>query len=106
MMLAPLAGAADQGLLDFIMPDARVVFGVDMGRIRSSPFQGSFSNGVQNANPELQKLMEAARFDPMRDLQEVLFASPGIGKNPPALVVARGTFDATKLRSFAESARS
>ena len=106
LFLAPLAGAADQGLLDFIMPDARVVFGADIGRMRSSPMHESFNQGVRGANPELRKLMEAAGFDPLRDLQEVLFASPGLGQNPPALVVARGTFDSSKLRAFAESAGS
>src|SRR5690349_789528 len=88
------------------MPDARVVVGIDLAHIRSSALSSSFTNGVQSANPELQKLMEAAGFDPMRDLQEILFASPGIGKNPPALLVARGTFDIAKLRAFAESAGS
>ena len=106
LLLTPLAGAADPALLDFIMPDARVVFGADIARMRSSPFHGSFHQGVQNANPEMRKLMEAAGFDPMRDLEEVLFASPGLGKNPPALVVARGTFDSSRLRAFAESAGS
>src|SRR5437763_16952581 len=85
LLLTPLARAADPALLDFIMPDARVVVGIDIAHIRSSPLNASFSNGVQNANPEIQKLMDAAGFDPMRDLQEILFASPGIGKNPPAL---------------------
>lgn len=106
LLLTPLAGAADPALLDFIMPDARVVVGIDIAHIRSSPLNASFSNGVQNANPEIQKLMDAAGFDPLRDLQEILFASPGIGKNPPALLVARGTFDIAKLRAFAESAGS
>src|SRR5204862_2200515 len=40
------------------------------------------------------------------DLEEILFASPGIGKNPPALVVARGKFDVARLRAFAELAGS
>jgi hypothetical protein len=106
LLLTPFAGAADPALLELIMPDARVVVSIDIARIRSSPLSSSFTNGVQNANPELQKLMDAAGFDPMRDLQEILFASPGIGKNPPALVVARGTFDTAKLRAFAESAGS
>lgn len=75
LFLTPLAGAADPALLDFIMPDARVVFGVDIGRMRSSPFHGTVHQGVQGANPEIQKLMEAAGFDPLRDLEEVLFAS-------------------------------
>jgi hypothetical protein len=106
LLLTPLAGAADPALLDFIMPDARVVVGIDIAHIRSSPLHASFSNSLQSANPEIQKLMDAAGFDPMRDLQEILFASPGIGKNPPALLVARGAFDVAKLRAFAESAGS
>src|SRR6478752_10353015 len=88
------------------MPDARVVVGIDLAHIRSSPLSATFTKGVQGANPELQKLMETAGFDPLRDLQEILFASPGIGKNPPALLVARGSFDVAKLRAFAESAGS
>jgi hypothetical protein len=106
LLLTPFAGAADSALLELIMPDARVVVSIDIARIRSSPLSSSFTNGVQNANPELRKLMDAAGFDPMRDIEEILFASPGIGKNPPALVVARGTFDTAKLRAFAESAGS
>src|SRR5689334_7921798 len=105
-LLAPLAGAADPALLDFIMPDARLVIGIDVAHMRESPLHASFNNGIQNANPELRKLMDAAGFDPLRDLQEVLFASPGIGKNPPALLVARGNFDTTKLRAFALSSGS
>src|SRR4051812_23350050 len=88
------------------MPDARVVVGIDIAHMRSSPLNASFNKSVRGANPELQKLMEAAGFDPMRDLQELVFASPGIGKNPPALLVARGSFDLVKLRGFAESAGS
>ena len=106
LILAPIAGAADPALLDLIMPDARLVVGVDIARIRSSPLDAGFSSGLQKANPEMGKLMQAAGFDPLRDLEEVLFASPGIGKNPPALVVARGTFDIAKLKAFAEAAGS
>ena len=106
LFFAPLAGAADPALLDFIMPDARVVFGADIAKMSSSPFHSSFNQSVQGANPELQKLMDAAGFNPMRDLQEVLFASPGIGKHPAALLVARGDFNASRLTAFAESSGS
>src|SRR4051794_5885778 len=92
VLLTPFAAGSDASLLSLIMPDARMVVGVDLGRLRLSPLSASFSNGLQNANPELQKLMEAAGFDPFRDLQEILFASPGTGKHPPALIVARGNF--------------
>src|SRR5436190_1605638 len=106
VLIAPLAAAADPALLDYLMPDARLVVGIDIEHMRSSPFNARFSEGVQSANPELRKLMDAAGFDPMRDLQEIVFASPGIGKNPPALLVARGTFDVARLRAFAQLAGS
>ena len=44
LFLTPLAGAADPALLDFIMPDARVVVGIDVAHIRSSPLNASFSS--------------------------------------------------------------
>src|SRR5579862_8202984 len=106
VLLTPLALAAEASLADLIMPDARVVLGIDIARLRTSPLLPSFSEGVRGANPEMQKLMQAAGFDPLRDLEQILFASPGTGKNPPALLVARGTFDAARLRSFAEAAGS
>ena len=106
VLFTPLALAADASLADLIMPDARVVLGIDIARLRSSPLLPSFSDGVRSANPEMQKLMQAAGFDPLRDLEQILFASPGTGKNPPALLIARGNFDAARLRSFAEAAGS
>ncbi len=106
VLFTSLALAADASLADLIMPDARVVLGIDIARLRTSPLLPSFSSGVQSANPEMQKLMQAAGFDPLRDLEEILFASPGTGKNPPALLVARGNFDAARLRTFAEAAGS
>ena len=106
ILFAPMAVAADSSLVDLIMPDARVVFGVDIAKIRNSPLLPAFTSGVENANPEMQKLMQAAGFDPFRDLQDVIFASPGTGKHPPALLVARGSFDTARLRAFAETAGS
>ena len=106
LFCAAAAPAADPSLVNLIMPDARVVVFIDIAHIRSSALGPVFAGGVQNANPELQKLMDAAGFDPLRDLQEVLVATPGTGKNPPALLIARGTFDTTRLRAFAESAGS
>jgi hypothetical protein len=40
-LLAPLAGAADPALLEFLMPDARLVVGIDIAHMRESPLSAS-----------------------------------------------------------------
>jgi hypothetical protein len=101
-----LARAADPGLLSLAMPDARVAIGIDIGRMRSSPFGQGFSTGMQQIDPDLQKLLAAAGFDPLRDLEELLIVSPGASKDAPVLLMARGNFNTARLRSFAELAGS
>src|SRR5690349_18655249 len=85
-----IAHATDPRLLSLVMPDARVAFGIDISRMRSSPFSQSVSSGIHEAEPEMRKLMEAAGFDPLRDLQELLVVSTGAPKDPPVLMIARG----------------
>ena len=101
-----IAHATDPRLLSLVMPDARVAFGIDISRMRSSPFSQSVSSGIHEAEPEIRKLMEAAGFDPLRDLQELLIVSTGAPKDPPVLIIARGAFDLDKLRAFAQTAGS
>ena len=47
LSLAPLASAADSALLDLIMPDAKIVFGANVGRIIASPLGKSFTAGQE-----------------------------------------------------------
>jgi hypothetical protein len=103
---AVVSQAADPRLLELVMPDARVAIGIDVGRMRSSPFSQSVSSGIHEADPELRKLLDAAGFDPLRDLQELLIVTTGAPKDAPVLLIARGSFDFDRLRSFALSAGS
>ena len=104
--LAPMAGATDPRLLELVMPDAHIVFGFDLTRVRTSPmgemFRAGMQTGMQQATggKELQALFGQMGFNPFEDIQELIVATTGAGKNPPTLVAMRGS---GRLRSLMES---
>jgi hypothetical protein len=109
LALAPLGGAADRGLLELIMPDAHVAFGLSLARLRSSPMGDVLRAGMQNGmrrasgGAELQNLFGQIGFNPFEDIQELIVATNGTGKNPPTLVVMRGS---DRLRQLIEMKNS
>lgn len=105
MLLAALAAlplaAADAGLLNLVMPDARVIMGVQVDQARNSPFGRFVLSQMQNDSAQFARLTAETGFDPRYDLREVIVASADeSGKGNP-LVLARGKFDAGKIRDFA-----
>jgi len=106
LALAPLAGATDPALVEMVMPDAHVVFGMSFARIRSSPMGELFRTGMQTGmrqatgGAELQNLFMQIGFNPFEDIRELLVASTGAGKNPPTIVAMRGS---PRLRQLMES---
>src|SRR5262245_34973109 len=91
------AGAADPQLLSLVMPDAKILAGVNVEQARNSLFGQYVLSTIQPDNPELQALVNLTGFDPRRDVHELLVATnsgPG-GKSGVAL--ARGTFDIPKI---------
>src|SRR5215472_8941875 len=105
LALAPLAAAMDPALIELIMPDAQVVVGIDFSRLRSSPMGDVLRTGMQTGmrqagGGDLQKMLDQIGLDPLRDIQEILIASTGTGKNPPTLVAIRGS---ARLRALIES---
>ncbi len=96
------ACAADPSLLNLLMPDASMLFGANVERILESPIGKEIGTQIQGA-PQLQQILKPTGFDPTHDLKEILVASTGKGRNPPVLVLVRGSFDAAKFRSFAVS---
>ncbi|MCC6536872.1 MAG: hypothetical protein IT162_04940 [Bryobacterales bacterium] len=112
---AALLSAADASMVDLIMPDAKILIGVDFDRARNSPF-GQFAlrqlpggGGGANAEAGLDKLSELTGFDPRRDLHEILIATtdtvvrPGKAVDPAqnAVVIVRGAFNPAKLTELA-----
>jgi hypothetical protein len=99
------AKAADPQLLGFVMPDAKVVAGVNVDQAKTSPFGQYVLSQVQTQDPEMKKLEALTGFDPTRDVHELLVASsgvPGATKESQAgLFLARGTFDPGRIAAAA-----
>ncbi len=97
------ANAADSQLLSYIMPDARVLVGINVDSAKASPFGLYMLTQVQSNSTSLQQLIALTGFDPTRDVNEVLAASNSVpgAKNPTGLVVARGSFNAAMITTAA-----
>jgi hypothetical protein len=93
--------AADHELLKLVMPDARIVSGVNLVQVKKSRF-GQFALAQFSASQDqaFDGFVKASGFDPRYHLDEIVVASPGSGGN---LVVARGTFDTARILEVARS---
>lgn len=88
------ASAADPQLLSMAMPDAKVLAGVNVDSAKASPFGMYVLAQMQTSNTDLQQLITLTGFDPTRDVDEVLVATPSTkGGKASGLVLARGTFN-------------
>ncbi len=95
-----LLPAADPQLLSLAMPDAQIVAGVNVAKAKTSPF-GQFILRQMPADGDFAKFVNMSGFDPRRDLQEILMATPA--GHDAGLVALRGTFDAAKIAALATS---
>ena len=98
-----LLSAADPQLMNLLMPDAKVIAGVNVEQARNSPFGQFLLSHVQNGDPGLAKLTAATGFDPRHDLSEVLMATLG-QPGQQGLVLARGTFNSEQILTAATAA--
>jgi hypothetical protein len=99
------ARAADSQLLSLVMPDAKLLAGVNVDQAKASPFGLYVLTQLQSGNSGMQQLIALTGFDPTRDVHEVLAATNGTpGANAPVgLVLARGNFDLTTITALATS---
>jgi hypothetical protein len=92
-------------MLDLLMPDAKLVSGVDIERARNSPFGQYFLNQMSSREPALEKFKDLTGFDPRKDVFEIVVASADSGAslhNPTAAVaIVRGSFDPSRLITLA-----
>jgi len=97
--------AADPGLLRLVMPDAKVIAGLQVDRTRDSLFGQFVLSHMQLNDESFKKLMAETGFDPRRDLTEVVIASSWETSLPQSrwLVMAKGTFDLQKIQTTAQS---
>jgi hypothetical protein len=104
ILLAPFSAfGADSSLLGLVMPDVKVVSGIQVNQAKSSPFGKYLLSRMQPSGTDFQTFVNQTGFDPRRDLTEIIMASSWA--NSPSrqvLVVARGSFTASKLKSAIE----
>lgn len=102
LLSASAAFAADSALLNLVMPEARMVAGIDVERARDSFFGKKILEQIDaKGADDLSKFAAMTGFDPRRDLREIVIAATDANtKNPPALIVVRGTFDMGRINGF------
>lgn len=100
LLLSATAGAAvDPNLLRLVMPDAKVLYGVQVQQTLASPF-GQFALSHLPQNDAMIRFQAATGFELQRDLKEILVASSTTGNvsnGTDALVLASGAFAPDKV---------
>jgi hypothetical protein len=103
LLLSGLLFAADPGLVSLAMPDARVVAGINVQQVTSSPLGQYLLAQIGQHEAELQQLVDATGFDPRHDLHEVLFASKGEAGGRSGIALVRGEFDVPRIIEAAQA---
>jgi hypothetical protein len=89
------AFAADPQLLNLVMPDAKVLAGVNATSVDSSPLGQFILAKIGGQIPP--NFIAATGFNPLQDVSEILTASVADPANPSGLLLARGTFPVDKI---------
>jgi len=121
LLLAARAFCAESALPDFLPPGTKIMIGVQLRHILESSLVQTATAGAGAAAAmnsaalplsgasmaaDWQKLVGLAGFDPLKDIDEVLIATPGQGQNPPVLLVAHGNFNLERFSANADSYHS
>ncbi|MCX6628391.1 MAG: hypothetical protein NTW28_12265 [Candidatus Solibacter sp.] len=93
--------AADPQLLNLVMPDAKVLAGVNVEQAKGTQFGQYVLNQLQTQDAQMQQLVALTGFDPRRDARELLVASDGVPQGKTGLALAKGNFDAAKIAAAA-----
>jgi hypothetical protein len=93
--------AADPQLLNLVMPDAKVLAGVNVEQAKGTQFGQYVLNQLQTRDAQMQQLVALTGFDPRRDVRELLVASDGVPQGKTGLALATGNFDAAKITAAA-----
>lgn len=102
LLAAAVASAADPALLRLVMPEAKVISGANLSQFMTSPFGSFLLSQAQSAEPQLRSFIQATGFDPLRDLNEILMASPANPKENRGVLLARGVFDPSRIEALAK----
>ena len=106
LLALPLAAtAADPTLLRMVMPDAKVIAGIQVDQTKNSLFGQYVLSHMQVDDQGFRKFVTQTGFDPRRDVSEVLMSSNWESNSPQSrwLVTARGVFDPGRIGQLAQS---
>jgi hypothetical protein len=105
LCLAGAAYSADPRLLGLVMPDAKLIGGVNVTEVRDSPFGRFLISRGQSDVKGFEEFTAATGFDLKRDLSEVIYASastqPG---DRTGVLLARGNFDPGRIATLVQGA--
>ncbi len=102
LALSPSAFAAvDPALLALVMPEARIVTGIQVDQSKNSKF-GQFVLAQITDNADLKRFASESGFDPRRDLREIVVGSTGLDGSS-ALVIGRGAFQKDRILAVART---
>jgi hypothetical protein len=93
--------AVDPHLLGLVMPDAKVLAGVNVASAKSTPFGQYILSQMAPKDQEFQKMAVLTGFDPRQDLIELLAASNGTPGSHTGLALATGTFNPSAILAAA-----
>jgi len=99
MIFAVAALAADPTLIGLVMPDAKILTGVQVDRSQASPFGQYVLAKTQFNDPGFLKFIADTGFDPRHDLREIVAATGGTEQN--SIVLGRGSFQPAKIAAAA-----
>ena len=105
LLALPIAAwAADPALLQLVMPDAKVIAGIQVDQTKNSLFGQYVLSHMQVDDEGFKNFIAQTGFDPRRDVSELLIASNWESNSPANrwLVMARGSFDSSKIASAAQ----
>ncbi len=99
------AFGADPQLMNLVMPDAKVLAGMNVTNAKISPLAQFILTQAPGTDQHLQAFIAATGFDPRQDIAEVLAASAGDPAHPSGLLLIRGTFPVEKIVAAAAGHR-
>jgi hypothetical protein len=97
--------ASDPALLRLLMPDAKVIAGLQVERTKSSQFGQYVLSHMQVDDAGFKKFIAQTGFDPRRDVSEIVMGSNWDQSAPVSrwLVAARGTFNLPQITAAAKA---
>src|SRR5262249_14752186 len=99
---AGISSAAERQLRDLVMPDAKVLAGLNMDRLKATALGRYALTQIARRSTQVQQMTTYFGIDPSRSVKEMLFASNGTTVAEGGVLVARGKFNAAAIRSSAE----